>query len=218
MNRNRISLNLSACLASSVVAGDRKGALGQPRTPAIPIVATKIVPMVFAFIPCITALGCTEQAITLTHYPGFQVKEFAALQASQFDGFNPLWIIFAAHLLRRESIGWAQPFSQLVAKHVSLRFFVEICLRLPLAAAGSATESGGVDSVVSYIKRLSAHLACFCNHVCIIPHCMGSGTTGVACVKTGRNFIGIELDPGYFAIAEKRIAEAQMQLPLLEVG
>jgi site-specific DNA-methyltransferase (adenine-specific) len=46
---------------------------------------------------------------------------------------------------------------------------------------------------------------------------MGSGTTGVACVKTGRNFIGCEIDPGYFAIAEKRIAEAQMQLPLLEV-
>lgn len=43
---------------------------------------------------------------------------------------------------------------------------------------------------------------------------MGSGTTGVACVKTGRNFIGCEIDPGYFAIAEKRIAEAQMQLPL----
>lgn len=46
----------------------------------------------------------------------------------------------------------------------------------------------------------------------------GSGTTGVACVKTGRNFIGIELDEGYYKIAEKRIAEAQMQLPLLEIG
>ena len=34
---------------------------------------------------------------------------------------------------------------------------------------------------------------------------MGSGTTGVACANTGRNFIGIELDPDYFAIAEKRI-------------
>jgi len=34
---------------------------------------------------------------------------------------------------------------------------------------------------------------------------MGSGTTGVACVRTGRKFIGIELDPGYFAIARKRI-------------
>lgn len=40
---------------------------------------------------------------------------------------------------------------------------------------------------------------------------MGSGTTGVACVQTGRNFIGCELDPEYFAIAEKRIADAQLQ-------
>jgi site-specific DNA-methyltransferase (adenine-specific) len=44
---------------------------------------------------------------------------------------------------------------------------------------------------------------------------MGSGTTGVACVQTGRNFIGIEIDPTYYAIAEKRIAEAQLQEPLL---
>ena len=44
---------------------------------------------------------------------------------------------------------------------------------------------------------------------------MGSGTTGVACVQTGRNFIGIEIDLTYYAIAERRIAEAQMQ-PVLE--
>ncbi|MBM4136954.1 MAG: site-specific DNA-methyltransferase [Nitrospira sp.] len=36
---------------------------------------------------------------------------------------------------------------------------------------------------------------------------MGSGTTGVACKKLGRKFIGIELDPEYFKIAEKRINE-----------
>ncbi len=41
---------------------------------------------------------------------------------------------------------------------------------------------------------------------------MGSGTTGVACVQTGRNFIGIEIDPTYYAIAEKRISEAQPAL------
>lgn len=34
---------------------------------------------------------------------------------------------------------------------------------------------------------------------------MGSGTTGVACLNTGRNFIGIELDEGYFNIAKERI-------------
>ncbi len=46
----------------------------------------------------------------------------------------------------------------------------------------------------------------------ILDPFMGSGTTGVACVQTGRNFIGIEIDPGYFAIAEKRIREAQPSL------
>ena len=34
---------------------------------------------------------------------------------------------------------------------------------------------------------------------------MGSGSTGVACVNTNRNFIGIEMDDKYFEIAEKRI-------------
>ena len=36
---------------------------------------------------------------------------------------------------------------------------------------------------------------------------MGSGTTAVACLKTGRNFIGFELDEKYHAIAQKRIAD-----------
>ncbi len=39
------------------------------------------------------------------------------------------------------------------------------------------------------------------------PFC-GSGTTGVACVQTGRKFIGIELDPGYCEIARRRAADA----------
>jgi DNA modification methylase len=34
---------------------------------------------------------------------------------------------------------------------------------------------------------------------------MGSGTTGVACVRTGRKFIGVEKDPKYFQIACDRI-------------
>ena len=34
---------------------------------------------------------------------------------------------------------------------------------------------------------------------------MGSGSTGVACVNTNRNFIGIELDKNYFNIAKERI-------------
>jgi len=46
----------------------------------------------------------------------------------------------------------------------------------------------------------------------ILDPFMGSGTTGVACVQTGRNFIGIEIEPKYYELAEKRIAEAQLQI------
>lgn len=48
----------------------------------------------------------------------------------------------------------------------------------------------------------------------ILDNTMGGGSTGVACVNTKRNFIGIELNEEYFNIAEKRIKEAQQQLTL----
>ena len=41
---------------------------------------------------------------------------------------------------------------------------------------------------------------------------MGSGTTGVACKELGRNFIGIEISPEYFKIAERRINQATENL------
>lgn len=46
------------------------------------------------------------------------------------------------------------------------------------------------------------------------PFC-GSGTTGVACINTGRHFIGVETEPAYAEIARRRIAEAQAQGDLL---
>ena len=41
----------------------------------------------------------------------------------------------------------------------------------------------------------------------VLDNCMGSGSTGVACINTNRNFIGIEKDDKYFEIAKKRIEE-----------
>ena len=42
----------------------------------------------------------------------------------------------------------------------------------------------------------------------VLDNCMGSGSTGVACLNTNRKFIGIELDDNYFEIAENRIKES----------
>ena len=42
----------------------------------------------------------------------------------------------------------------------------------------------------------------------VLDFTMGSGSTGVACLNTGRKFVGIELDDGYFGIAKERIEKS----------
>ena len=46
----------------------------------------------------------------------------------------------------------------------------------------------------------------------VLDFAMGSGSTGVACINTNRNFIGIELDEGYFKIAQDRINQAVVNI------
>lgn len=62
-----------------------------------------------------------------------------------------------------------------------------------------------VDLMEFYIKNSSTPSET------VIDPFMGSGTTGVACVNLNRNFIGIELDKGYFSIAQERIKKASSE-------
>ena len=48
----------------------------------------------------------------------------------------------------------------------------------------------------------------------VLDNCMGSGSTGVACINTNRNFIGIELNEDYFNIAKDRIEKLQQIVSL----
>lgn len=75
-------------------------------------------------------------------------------------------------------------------------------------------RSGNVNHPTEKPVELIKEILTNCPADTILDPFMGSGTTGVACVQTGRNFIGIEIDPTYFAIAERRIKEAQEQLKL----
>ena len=58
-------------------------------------------------------------------------------------------------------------------------------------------------ALMEYLIRTYTH-----EGMTVLDNCMGSGTTGVACVNTGRKFIGIEMDDKYFEIAQKRIQAA----------
>jgi site-specific DNA-methyltransferase (adenine-specific) len=69
--------------------------------------------------------------------------------------------------------------------------------------AGKQHIAGKPEKLMSELIRI-----CPTGGVCLDPF-MGSGTTGVACLQTGRRFIGIEQDPTYFAIAQRRLSEAQ---------
>ena len=41
----------------------------------------------------------------------------------------------------------------------------------------------------------------------VLDNCMGSGSTGIACLNTNRNFIGMEMDEAYFGVAKTRWLE-----------
>lgn len=58
-------------------------------------------------------------------------------------------------------------------------------------------------------------LSCTAEGGVVLDCFMGSGSTGAACINTGRKFIGIEKDPQYFQIAKERIAHAAESLPTL---
>jgi site-specific DNA-methyltransferase (adenine-specific)/modification methylase len=66
-----------------------------------------------------------------------------------------------------------------------------------------------VDLMAWCVNRLPASARVICDPF------MGSGTTGVACARLGRKFIGIELEPTYFEIACERIDQAQRQGDLI---
>lgn len=73
-----------------------------------------------------------------------------------------------------------------------------------------AKDNDGYHPTQKPVKLLEDLIQTYSNEGnTILDFTMGSGSTGVACINTGRNFIGIELDKGYFDIAQERIQAAQ---------
>ena len=73
-----------------------------------------------------------------------------------------------------------------------------------------AKDNDGYHPTQKPVKLLEDLIQTYSNEGnTVLDFTMGSGSTGVACINTNRNFIGIELDKGYFNIAKQRIEEAK---------
>lgn len=76
-------------------------------------------------------------------------------------------------------------------------------------------NNGGKEHIAQKPEALMADILNITrNGAAVLDPFMGSGSTGVACLNTGRSFVGVERDENYFAIAQRRIAQAQAQLTL----
>lgn len=84
--------------------------------------------------------------------------------------------------------------------------FNEHCKKALWKAPSGRSKVHPTEKPVSLMERLI--LASTNEWDVVLDNCMGSGTTGVACINTNRRFIGIEKDEKYFEIASNRIKEA----------
>jgi site-specific DNA-methyltransferase (adenine-specific) len=92
--------------------------------------------------------------------------------------------------------------------HQTLTGFPNSVIRVPQ----ETTSAGRVHPTQKPVALMEYLIRTYTNEgETVLDNTMGSGTTGVACVNTGRAFIGIEKDAEYFAVAGKRIAVAKAE-------
>lgn len=69
-------------------------------------------------------------------------------------------------------------------------------------------QNGGIHPTQKPVELMEWLVKTYSNQgETVLDFCMGSGSTGIACLNTGRRFVGFELDGGYFAAAKQRIEE-----------
>lgn len=118
-------------------------------------------------------------------------KPYFSRNASSSNGTNPL-----AHFNR----GW----KIVVEKH-------------PLNIIQCAKEAKPIHPTQKPVALLEYLIKTYTNEGdTVLDNCMGSGSTGIACINTNRRFIGIELDEKYFEIAKNRISEANDIAKIIE--
>lgn len=115
-----------------------------------------------------------------------------------------------------QGLEWFKPYAELKAADDAFKASVVRTFNLPEGAKYKSNvlrykkDYDGLHPTQKPVALLEDLIKTYTNEgETVLDFTMGSGSTGVACINTNRNFIGIELDPTYFDIACKRIEEAQ---------
>ena len=148
----------------------------------------------------------------MTGKPRFLLERFFAKLADALNAAFPMRV-FGTNQSLLEGISGDLACAKLVANQVGFGADIQGFSRPVTTAALERTEPRFFGAIWLYLVRLCAFFTSDgFRHSAILSDSyimsMGSGTTGVACVKLGRSFIGIEREPSYFDIACRRIADA----------
>jgi site-specific DNA-methyltransferase (adenine-specific) len=149
--------------------------------------------------------------------------------AARFDGLAEMVagfryaIVWGGHLYglppTRGWLVWDKIVRKFTSGHCELAWTnLDQPIRAFNCSHGQLAHEGKVHPTQKPLRLMEWCLSFLPEGCTVFDPFMGSGATGAACMKTGRNFIGCEIDPTYFAIAERRIAEARDATPLFAIA
>ena len=121
--------------------------------------------------------------------------------------YNPQGLIAKERKIKRSSRGYQGE------RNNSKDEYISKYTNYPTTIWEFASEGKTIHPTQKPITLMEEIVKTFSNEEdLVLDCCMGSGSTGVACLNTNRKFIGIELDENYFNIAKKRIEDTEKEL------
>ena len=125
-------------------------------------------------------------------------------QSTRRMTYNPQGVQIIERPMQSKKVPSESSFTQRPSH--SLKPYVQQLTNFPSMILRFAHDKGGLHPTQKPVKLLEYLIRTYSDKgQVVLDNCMGSGSTGIACVRTKRRFIGIERDPKYFEIALNRL-------------
>jgi hypothetical protein len=232
MNRKTSSAVLTAISTLALLLGNDNYASALPLSPSISLLTSDpmrgIIPAFICRFVSRTAFITAKFSSTslTTNLPRFLFKWYATHLAFTMYRFNPFYIITPCGLSNFKRISRAHTLPDCITLLEGVTHRTHITYTtIIFPVAISTAKFCRFLTVWFYIKCVSTLYACYFNHEitpnCLLNYktirlerqCVGSGTTALACYRTGRNFICSDFTQEYVDIARERLQRADPYMP-----